>query len=1384
MKNKLYRLIVAGACRRKDSKEGVSWFTFGILVVGMAILLGPGAPAMRGQATSTGTVSGQVTDQQNAAVSGASVTLRDVTTKAEQKTVTNEAGRYTFVNVPPGLYDMTVTKSGFIQAKLTGEKVTVGLTLTVNVTLQVGSMEETVVVTAAGADLQTTNASVGTTISGKQLELLTNLGRDANALFVLQPAVTPGGSVAGSVMDQNTYQLDGGNNSSDMDGTQNVYTQASGFIGSTAAGGTPSGVIPTPAESIEEFRVATNNQTADFNGASGGQIQMVTKRGGNQWHGSVYEYYFGSNFGANTWTNNRTGQKLPSSHQNRYGASAGGPITPEFWGGKTYFFANYEARRFPQGTNIERFVPSALLRAGVIQVQNSGTGAAPVTLNGVTYKVGDWIPYNLNPNPVTVNGVTYQPANICGAGGNLLCDPRGLGLNPLVSQLWSKFMPLPNNLSGGDQFNTQSYLSPIRLPQESDFLVGRLDHDFGPNWRFMASYRYYRLNQLANTQTDIGGALPGNTFGQAASSAPRAQKPSYYVAGLTTSISPTLTNDFRWSYLRNFWEWSTAGAPPQLPGLGGALEIGGEGVTGGIPNALIPYNVNAQNVRTRFWDGQDHTLRDDLTLVDGNHMFQFGGSYQHNFMYHQRNDNGQSTMAATTYVIQGGSAVSGLSMAAGGVTYRPVGLPSGQQNNWDNLYAQVLGLVTLPQVVYSRSGPQLDLQPLGTPAFDKSIVQSYNAYFSDTWRMKPNFTLTYGLGYTYSTPPYEVDGKQVMLVDQAGTPIATEDFLAQRKKAALAGQVYNPVLGFATVQNVGSGRKYPFDPFYGGFSPRLAAAWTPNFKSGLLGAAFGENKTVIRGGYSRIYGRLNGVELVLVPLLGTGLLQAVSCEGAVRAGAAVNGNQCLGVAGANPLSAFRAGTDGLVAPLPTASATLAQPFYPGVGGNTAAGDGSALDPKHRPNYSDQFDFTIQRELVSRKVVLELGYIGRRSGHDWQQIDLDAVPYMTTLNGQSFSDAFAKAYTALAAGGTVATQPWFESALGGPTSAFCRNFASCTAAVTANATLRSNILNTQVYNLWNSLSNQSSWTLGRTLAFSSACANSVVSTINPTTPVPVCSQLRSIFMNTSLGHSNYNAAFISLTVRDWKGLTARSNFTWSHALGTGAEVHARSSRSVVDPWNLEANYGPQDFDIRYLYNLSALYDLPFFKNQKGIAGKLLGGWSISPLLTVQSGLPLRVNFSANCQSFGEMNCSSGTSWENAVLAKSYTGGNTAHKDLVLNGTVGLNTNPANKGTGINMFTNPDEVYSQFRRLVLGLDTNGGAAGPIRGLPRWNLDFSVAKEIKFNERMGMTFSAQFANVLNHFQPGDPTMNIDTPATFGLINSQIGDPRQIEFGLRFRF
>src|SRR5262249_59659952 len=122
--------------------------------------------------------------------------------------------------------------------------------------------------------------------------------RDVLTLGTSQPPIAPNGSVAGAVRDQNTFQLDGGNNSSDMDGTMNTYTPS---FASTSTGGGPTGVMPTPVESIEEFKANVANHTADFNGSSGAQVQLVTRRGGKSWHGAAYDYYLGSNFGANTW---------------------------------------------------------------------------------------------------------------------------------------------------------------------------------------------------------------------------------------------------------------------------------------------------------------------------------------------------------------------------------------------------------------------------------------------------------------------------------------------------------------------------------------------------------------------------------------------------------------------------------------------------------------------------------------------------------------------------------------------------------------------------------------------------------------------------------------------------------------------------------------------------------------------------------------------------------------------------------------------------------------------------------------------------------------------------------------------------------------------------
>src|SRR5882724_4677712 len=301
--------------------------------------------SLHAQAASSTSISGVVSDSSGAIVAGAAVKLTEKTTNASRTTNTNDAGRYFFANVPSGEYEVTASKAGFRITK-TLVTATVGLPLTVDLKLELGSVSETVEVTATGTELQTLNATVGNTVTADTLNSLPTIGRDSGTFVTLQPGVSPDGSVAGAVVDQSTFLLDGGQNTNDMDGSMQVYTPSfggdpTGGVVSGQIGGAPTGVMPTPIDSIEEFKVSTTNQTADFNSSASAQVQIVTRRGTNSWHGTAYEYYFNNGFNANTWDNKAVlpvdGGPLrqPYYHYNRFGAAGGGPIIPKtILGGK------------------------------------------------------------------------------------------------------------------------------------------------------------------------------------------------------------------------------------------------------------------------------------------------------------------------------------------------------------------------------------------------------------------------------------------------------------------------------------------------------------------------------------------------------------------------------------------------------------------------------------------------------------------------------------------------------------------------------------------------------------------------------------------------------------------------------------------------------------------------------------------------------------------------------------------------------------------------------------------------------------------------------------------------------------------------------------------
>jgi len=1331
-----------------------------------------------GQVSTNGTVSGTVTDPSGAIVPGAKITLTDTSTKNTLSTVTNESGHYILLNVTNGVYNIEASKTGYFTAKVSAVTVNVGTAISINISMKVGASSQIVEVTANGTELQTMNSTVGNTIDKLSIDSLPTLNRDISTFVTLQPGVSPSGAVAGVREDESTFMLDGGQNTSDMDGGMTNYTGS--FAGSptgVAAGG-PSGVIPTNIDSLEEFKINTSNQTADFNNSDGAQVSFVTKRGTSAWHGTGYEYYLDNNFNANTWQNNFRNVPLTSYHYSRFGASVGGPIINKpMLGGKTYVFFNFEGFRFPNTENFDFATPSANMRLGIL------------TFGGVEY--------NLNPTVTNDASGTPVPSAVCpglttATNPNSLCDPRLIGLNTSVKQLWAS-MPAANapcNFSRCTDPNVGDFNGNVAVPQKSNIGVARLDHDFGSKQHFNTVYHYYNLQKTSDctVQCDIGGLFPGDTVGQVAALGSRPQQAWSLVGGWTSNITSNVTNEFHYNYLRNWWKWNDIGqSNAQISSLGGALEIGGEAQG----STLIPYNINTQAVRQRYWNGHDNFFSDNVSILKGNHFIQFGGQYQHNWDAHQRTDNGGGIDYQPVYEIglsSGSTGINGIQTGSGG--YTPAGLSAGNLTNWGLDYMAVLGMISQTQQVYTRSGANLTLNPPLTPAEDQSVIPLYNVYFGDSWHMKPNFTFTYGMGWTLEMPPVEAQGRQVELIDQSGALVGVQAYLNQRQQAALQGQVYNPILGYDLVGNAAGGLKYPYNPFYGSFSPRAAFAWNPRFDNSILKKIFGEHDSVIRGGYNRIYGRLNGVDLVLVPLLGDGLMQAVACV-APQSATAGNGS-CNGGATTTPATAFRIGPngDGNVAPLPAPSATLPQPVFPGLlGPNYGSPTASiqASDPNFRPPAVDSIDLTIQRQIGS-KITLEVGYIGHRITHEYAPINLNSVPYMMTEGGQTFANAYAYLETAIgcatsyavcgttlpntvAAANSLTPQPFFENAatFGGSASAYCTTggYTSCTAAVFGHE--RSNLNTQKVWSLWSDLDN------GKFL-FPRTMMNTPIVPGNSAT----VQNSAGIGVNASIGYGNYNAGFIQMKTSDWHGLTMQQNFTWSKALGTNAQTQASSALTADDAFNLAAGYGPQAFDRKYVYNLFFVYQPTLFRGKSGWQGRILDNWNLSPIFTAGSGIPLQVSWSGSSQALGTSDGTNFTGVMNAIFVGPYTGGNSMNSvptGTQVNGvTLG--------GLPLNMFTNPNAVYNEFRPAILGLDTRVGGDGIIRGMPYWNMDFSLRKTAQIYEHIGAEFQLVVTNIFNHVNYANPSLTLSSPSSFGVSGGQGNNPRQLEFGFRLRF
>jgi hypothetical protein len=395
--------------------------------------------------TDVSEVTGTVTDAQNAAVAGATVTLNSPEKGFTRTTQTSDSGTYSFPGVPPGIYNVEVEKSGFKKSVKSNVQAPIASTVEINVTLEIGNVSETVTVTSDTLDtiVNTTDASIGNAFQPIQIQQLPTDSRNITALLSLQPGVTPQGYVNGGRSDQSNITLDGVDVNDQQLGTA--------FFS----------VLRATAESVEEFRVTTSNPNADQGRSSGAQISLLTRSGRNNFFGAAFWLPRRTSGSANNFFNNRSGIERPNINRDVFGGAIGGPIIKD----KFFFFYSYEGWRQSIDTPVVQTVPLPSLGQGILKFEDN------------------------NGNIVTLTPAQFN--NIYSAAGQ---NPAALAV---LAGAASRYQA--NDTSAGDGLNTSGFRFNAPTTYEQNTHVLRLDWNVNNN---------HQLFARGNKQHDVLTAAP------------------------------------------------------------------------------------------------------------------------------------------------------------------------------------------------------------------------------------------------------------------------------------------------------------------------------------------------------------------------------------------------------------------------------------------------------------------------------------------------------------------------------------------------------------------------------------------------------------------------------------------------------------------------------------------------------------------------------------------------------------------------------------------------------------------------------------------------------------------------------------------------------------
>ncbi len=709
-------------------------------------------------------ISGRVTDSSGAVVPAANVTVRNPASGISFAAESSTEGYYSLPAIPPGRYDIEIAKTGFVSIKQTGLELAVQQAARLDVVLKVGAVTETVEVSAQALILESENATLGQVVSNKQVTELPLLGRNTYALAMLVPGVRPSSGVNNLVIDQIStvsYSING------------MRSNANEFLLDGAPNTAPAQnqpVINANPDMVQEFKVETNNFSAEYGRAAGGVFNVVTRGGTNSPHFTAYEFFRNDKLNANDFFANRSGTKRAPFRFNQFGGTFGGPVViPKLYNGrnKTFFFANTEIVKFVQGITFTGVLPDPRMLTGDFSQARLADGRA-VTI--------------FDPSTTTAAGTGFTRMPFA---GNVIPGNR---IDPVARNVM-RFFPAPN-VANVSALGTINYTRTDGSRVDKTSYSFRGDHNFTDKNRFFARYSY------DDTPFNRAPAYGQEFRNVAPTAGPQVFTRWNTVAEDTHVFSPSLLSTLRYSATRliNFrrpysdnFDITSLGLPAYMregmldPLSFPAIAITGHSITGSVPNTVVGGLIGGTDLIS--FGNTTQSVQGTLTKILSKHTIKVGGEYRViQFNNLQVGDQATNFSFAPTWT-QGPNATASSPVAGLGLATFLLGIPSGAVN----------------------------------PAPALALTSKYSGFFiADTWRATTKLTVNWGLRYDYETPLTDRFNQLTNFDFQAPSPLRATGY---------------DLRGGLTFVNVGGLPRGNNNPDRNNWAPRLGLAYRLNGKT-------------------------------------------------------------------------------------------------------------------------------------------------------------------------------------------------------------------------------------------------------------------------------------------------------------------------------------------------------------------------------------------------------------------------------------------------------------------------------------------------------------------------------------------------------------------------